>query len=377
LSLARFGPQNQAACAGTSKSSAACYEDGTLRTSTRVCSSFLSLSFVAILGACVVAGPIPVIRGIVPDFTDPTFVVLFEDDGNGVFDPGAESVAQAYSSTDGFYEFGSLSASAGYYVGVGENVSELIYPGALTNRLDDFLGALESAADPTTTSVTAGSLADAIGGSRRLTSVLDSGSGYIQLSASAFDDTLRFASGTGAQGTGYITWDGSATGSSETPAMGLGGLDLTAAGTIDAFCVYTGFDSASVGTELVLRIYEGDASNYSEAAVDVPINNGLPTEFVTFAFDDFVGSVTADNVDAIQLIIRNAPGSADGQIAEFGLVDMEITPTFFESVIAVPEPTSSFSICLIGTLGIALARRKRTAITKARIGQRSPHYIIE
>ena len=305
---------------------------------------------------------IPVINGNVPEFSAPGDVVLFVDDGNGIFDPGAEQVSAIYSTTDGQFYFDSLSPDSHYFVGFGQDVSEIVSPGELVSSLDDFVGSGESQASPTQTDVTSVMLANAIGGSRRLSTSLTDGSGYIELVASEHDNTIRFAVGTGVNGTGVITWDGATDGGDPLPAMALNGVDLTAAGTLDAFAVYAGFDSSSAGGEFALRLFKDGESSFSELVVPLPINGGLPTELVTFPFADFAGAVSADDVDAVQLVIQNAPGSSDGQIAEFGLVQMEISPEFFGSVVAVGEPVGSWPM-LFGMGAFVFVRKRRSTRT--------------
>ena len=285
-----------------------------------------------------VATPIPIIRGTIPEFSEPGFVVLFQDDGNGVFDPGAEAVSAAYPTTDGTFEFGGLSSNSQYFVGFGETVSEILSPGKINTILDDFTGVGEAEADPLNTNVSMVMLTEALGASRRLTTTLEAGSGSVELAAGEFDDTIRFAVGPGAEGVGMITWDGATDSTQPLPALSLNGVDLTAGGALNAFALYAGFDLSSTGGEFALRIFDQNEPAYSELVVPIPINGGLPTEMVTFPFQDFSGPVSADNVDAVQLVIRNAPGSADGQIAEFGLVQMEIEPEFFNTIVAVGEP---------------------------------------
>ena len=307
------------------------------------------------------ASQIPVISGTLPDFSDPGNVVLYEDNGDGIYDTGAETLSDVYSTLDGYYYFDSLSLGSEYFVGYRDVISELVTPSALVAPLDDFVGRGESESSPAKPDVTTVMQADAIGGSRRLTTSLLEGSGYIELSAGEYDDTIRFSTGTGVEGLGVLTWDGATVDGDSLPALALHGVDLTAAGTLDAFAVYAGFDSASAGGEFALRLYKQGETSYSELVVPLPINGGMPTELITFPFADFDGPVSPNDVDSVQLVIQNAPGSSDGRIDAFGLVRMEIAPEFFGEVIAVGEPQCSLPMAF--ALGaILLIRNRRSSV---------------
>lgn len=309
---------------------------------------------------------IPIIQGTVPNYSGETFVVLFEDDGDGGYNSAQESVSQVYSSEDGAYEFGSLSADLNYFVGVNGQISSLITPGAVVESIDEFDVFSESEASPSDPHVTTHLLdTDILGGTRRLTTTLDNGIGNVELTVNNSGSSIRFASGPGAAGTAYVTWDGAADNAQPNPALMLGGIDLTFGGQLDAFTVRAGFDASSAGAELAFRIFNSDEDNYSETTLAVPINGGSATEFLTFRFSDLAGPVSANDVDAIQLVLQNAPGSADGQLAAAGFIQTIIEPEFSTPVLGVPEPvaTNSFAMLILGVSVLGRNPRRTKTIS--------------
>jgi hypothetical protein len=133
--------------------------------------------------------------------------------------------------------------------------------------------------------------------------------------------------------------------------MGLGGIDLTNGGADTALVLKMGVDLTGTGETAAIRIYEGSAESFSEALVPLPITDGTATSIVVVPFSDFVGGVTPDDVDAIQLIVGGNNRSIDAQFDIIGTVGART-----HDFAIVPEPASIIMI-LCGLACLPRCRR--------------------
>lgn len=303
----------------------------------------------------------PLIPRIAGNVTSPSLqpvenatVRLFLDDGDGVFEPFDDDSLAQLTTTDpqGGYLFDGLDPGSGYFV---DNVSEsspLILPGSANQLVDGFADTMVLSANPVSPvdQGTSTGNVNVLGEERDMAVTFESGVGSINLSSNAYgvDSTMDFSSSPTVTGQGTVTWDGIDNNADATPALGLNGLDLTDGGAYEGFVLRLGFDQASAGDEMLLRIFQGDGATFSEAPVSMVVNGGLGTAFVTVPFTDFVGSVSPENVDAIQMIITMQSGSFDTQVSEVGLFgDKHFN---FTNSPSVPEP-AAFWLALIFIVG--------------------------
>lgn len=297
------------------------------------------------------AGALPSIAGTV--FTDDNsngmmdtgegvegaIVRLFLDDGDGIFEPGTDDVqvgADLLTDANGEYCFDNLDQESNYFVqqpaqqvnGVtlAEMASALIEcePQLI---IDSFETTQSTSALPPPVSSDQSSLSlggtEVIGGERDLAVELQAGTSEVQLRVNPFglSDVLIFDSSAGTTGLREVTWDG-VDNDGDTLAMGLGGIDLTQGGTLQGITSLMGVDAN--GANARFRIYQGNSGNFSEVTRAIPVTGGAATSWVFIPFTDFVGTVDASNVDAIQLFIDTGNDSVDGQIDSIGVLGPKI-----------------------------------------------------
>ncbi|MCA9216017.1 MAG: DUF11 domain-containing protein, partial [Planctomycetales bacterium] len=302
-------------------------------------------------------------------------VRLFQDDGDGIFEPGTQDFqVGADTTTDvaGVYCFENLDLDVQYFVfqpaqTVGavtlmDVMSSVINPSTPEIMIDDFedptsstSAQREAIADPTTPSV-AGSLTLAdethiLGTEREYLAELISGIGEVAARIDRFDQgLLRFETTAGVQGRITMTWDGT-----DSDPNGLNGLDLTAAGTLTGFSIKSGVDLSGSGEQVRVVLQSG--ADTSEAFGTLPVTNGGVAEgHIFIPFTDFVGAATADSVDGIQLFIGEGSQAIDGQMDYIGVIgpqtanllnnpgaDLAITKSNTITT-AVPGDTISYTI---------------------------------
>lgn len=154
-------------------------------------------------------------------------------------------------------------------------------------------------------------------------------------------------------GRGIVTWDGVDGSGSPTPALGLGNVDLTAGGAATGLLFKIGVDLTGEGEELTLRLFKDSVDEFSEASALIPVTDGTASAFAFLPFDSFVGSVGADDVNAIQLLVGEASKSVDAQVESI----VSAGPTSQDFVV-VPEPAAGLT-ALIGLIGLLGFRRSR------------------
>jgi hypothetical protein len=297
-------------------------------------------------------------------------VKLYQDDGDGIFEPGAgdlQTGPDLLSGLDGAYYFTSLPIGHSFFVhlpaqnaggmSIPESVSGLIDPMSPTMIIDSFQGSQESSADtmaPIATSSSTFMPSQVIGGERDLYVELISGKGDVDMRVNKFNsEVYQYDTTSGVNGKGILTWDGMDGSGTEAPSMGLGGIDLTNGGADEGILMKLGVDAAGSGETAKLRIFQGDAASFSEAILAIPVTDGTASKSVVVPFTSFIGSVSPDQVDAIQLILGGTTTkSIDAQFDFIGTVG----PRTHDFAV-VPEP-SSVALALCGCAAFLLRRRR-------------------
>ncbi len=260
---------------------------------------------------------------------------LYQDDGDGVFEPGAGDtlVDTVLTDANGEYRFDDLEAG-GYFVHqpnqtVGsvtlmEAVSSLIsfdatdVMGVPVDTIDSFDTTTQSATASSmgsTTDASSVSAPEAIGGERDLFVELTTPTGQLVLDVNGLTPgLLEFQASSTALGNRIITWDGPDGDATTLDATGLGGVDLTAGGTASALSFSIGADQPN--GQMTVRIYS-DATNFSTATIAIPNTGGTAVDTIVVRFSDFTvgGGTGADfsNVGAIEVAIEGV-AAVDGQL---------------------------------------------------------------
>ncbi len=283
------------------------------------------------------------------DASDPLIsgvtIELYRDGGNGTFDNGTGDDVNVGSTTSaattGAYAF-SVTTAGDYFVvqstaapGLIQQPSQRVQAVTLTTldvagiavqTLDSFdttqqvVTANFPGSTPAQSSVAA---PEAIGGERDI--FADATAGNVSVAANDVSNPglLIFDVGAAANGTRIVTYDGPDGDAQTLDTNGLGGIDLTSAGTANAFRFAIGGEA---GTQLTIRVHSGANSSIRTIAIPttLPAAPGDPsTLFVDVPFADFTtnsgtGADFAD-VGAIQLQVTG-PDSADSIVDSFGTV---------------------------------------------------------
>lgn len=264
-------------------------------------------------------------------------VRLYLDDGDGLYDAGDTLVdtqnTVAAGVNEGRYRFDGLSAG-NYFVRqpaqvVGavnllEEVSSLVTitplqaQGITGTSIDSFttLGPALSVSFPvgsTDNGVQAG--AEVLGGERDLFAELTSNNAADNIGFEGIAGQLYIDANLNATGIFVATYDGTDADATTLDPTGLGGIDLTSAGTQTAFQMV--ISSEQPNATATIRVYTS-AVDYSELTIGIPDANS--TELL-FNFDDFVDTgLGADftNVGAIVVTITTTEGGNDVGIELLG-----------------------------------------------------------
>ncbi len=156
---------------------------------------------------------------------------------------------------------------------------------------------------------------------------------------------LLFSPGIGTDAILRVVWDGEDGVADEVDATGLGAVDLSEGGTLDAFAIE--FDS-DLATTLSLRVYDASdpaGTSWSEAMVPVPGTGGaflvLEVPFAAFAETGPAGAADFTNAGAIALEVVGVPA-----------LDLALT-----SVRVVPEPAAG-TLAAVTALALLAGRRR-------------------
>lgn len=221
----------------------------------------------------------------------------------------------------------------------------------------------------------AGAIADAtiLGGFRDLW-VTNLSGGVTNVAGSSINVTggnLFFSTDSSATGVGEIQWDGDDSAIGTDPIYdinptGLGGIDLTQGGTLNAFELITIFSDLNWVFEITMYT---DATNWTKVSLDATQVNSPTTSFIPFsAFTNDalcgtygsapgVNSITcsgtgADATDLGALVARlntGDPGVSNPTIA----IDLQL-----DSIRTVPEP-GVLALMGMGLMAAGLASRRR------------------
>jgi hypothetical protein len=269
------------------------------------------------------------------------------------------------TDANGSYYFDELDAGVNYFVhrpaqqimGVNwtSDVSGLLSPGLPLQIIDSFDNHQLVQANPVTpsgTSAVQNSNSSALGGERDMFVKLMSGIGKVSLRSNAYGiDVLQYDTAS-VMGYGIVTWDGVDYSAQATPSMGLGNIDLTEGGKATGLLLKLGVDQTGEGERLRFRLYGDTATEFSEASLEIPVTGGMATATAFLPFDEFAGSVGADQVNAIQMFLGEGTKSVDAQIDWIGTAG----PTTYDFAV-VPEP-SSVGLTLLALLLMGICRRR-------------------
>jgi uncharacterized repeat protein (TIGR01451 family) len=263
-------------------------------------------------------------------------VILVQDDGDGVYEPGGVDAEVATLTTDanGEYCFDNLDPDAAYFVvqpaqtvvgvALSQQVSDRILPGAPGLLIDGFVTTQTATASPPAPSSATAVIAfanesEVIGAERDILAELISGDGELSVVVNPFGGrpTLRFNADVAVTGAGTIAWDGVDL-SAGTLSMGLGGRDLTQGGAATGIVFRIGASIA--GATAQMRLYQGNDLNFSLATLNIPVTTGGAADSYAFIpFNDFFGAVSPTDVDAIELILdANNSGANAIELALIG-----------------------------------------------------------
>ncbi len=262
-------------------------------------------------------------------------VQLFRDNGDGSFNAASDtSVTNVTTGTDGRYQFPRITAGSYFVVqpsqAVGgrtlpQRVSPLVtidataVQGQLVDTIDAFNTVPQTVRDETNDNVPmTSSLAapQVIGGERDLLVNKTSATGAVQLSINdpLLPGLLSFDSVQFGDGQRRITWDGADGNATTIDDTGLGGIDLTRAGSAAGIRLQIGANSA--GGTAILRLYSSDgvvgtASRFSSFTLTIPDTGGTPSSVEFIPFSSFTadggGGASLTSIGAIELEISGSP----------------------------------------------------------------------
>lgn len=263
-------------------------------------------------------------------------VELYLDDGDGISNGGDTLVGTDSTDANGLYCFDNLDGNATYFVvqpaqtvdGIPllPMTSGPIMPGEPNLIIDAFetnqsVVAMSPAPSSDGSTLTFDDETEVIGAERDMFVSMTSGVGEVELIVNPFNllPVLQFSSTSGVEGGSILTWDGIDNDPNPIPSLGLNGRDLTQLGANTGFTMRLGIDPSGAGDTVTIIMYQGDVSNMSSATVPIPVTDGTATDYLFMPFNTFSGSVSPDDVDAIQMRLGEGIPSADAQIAFLGV----------------------------------------------------------
>lgn len=282
-------------------------------------------------------------------------VLLYQDDGDGNFEPGAGDtlIKQTQTDVDGNYRFDGLSAGT-YFVRQPAQTADGVaiddvWSGAIVItavEAEGIPGVVLDSFGTVPQSVNAlwagGTNPDfnsktvpgdhALGGERDLFAHLTDGIGQVSLDVLAFDvPVLQFDSTSGVAGRRVVTWDGPDGDGETLDPTGLVDFDLTEGGNNVGFELTMGADQDDGYVEL--RVYT-DATHWSWARAMIPNTGGLAEGTVLIEFDDFQeagadGGADMTKAGAVQLEITNDSLSVNGRLDRIGALGHTVKPYNF------------------------------------------------
>jgi uncharacterized repeat protein (TIGR01451 family) len=263
-------------------------------------------------------------------------VQLFQDNGDGVYGPSDTLKDSATSANNGNYVLTADSVGTYFVVqntqpnGFTQRFSQRVQKVSITNAdlaivdklvIDTFnttqqvVNADFPGATPNSSALAA---PEALGGERDV--FVDATAGSISVAANGTPKPgeLVFDVGAGANGKRVVSYDG-VDGSPNINPTGLNSLDLTSAGTANAFRFQIGGEA---GTRLVIRVHSG--ANASSREVPIPTTAGAnATADLIVPFSDFTSlsgsGANFANVGAIEIEVIG-PDAADAIVNTFSTV---------------------------------------------------------
>lgn len=263
-------------------------------------------------------------------------VQLFQDNGDGVYGPSDTLKDSATSAGNGGYTLTAESVGNYFVVqntqpnGFTQRFAQRVQKVTINNSdiaivdkivIDTFnttqqvVNANFPGATPNSSILAA---PEALGGERDI--FVDATAGTISVSANGTPKPgeLVFDVGAGANGKRVVSYDG-LDGSASLNSTGLNNLDLTSAGSANAFRFQIGGEA---GTRLIIRVYSG--ANASSREVPIPTTSGAnATADLIVPFSDFTSLAGSGanfaSVGAIEIEVTG-PDAADAIVNTFSTV---------------------------------------------------------
>jgi len=263
-------------------------------------------------------------------------IQLFLDNGDGVFGGSDTLKASSTSGSNGAYSLSAETAGtyfvvqnaepAGFVQRQGQRIQKVTLLAAdiaisdklvldTFNTTQQVVNASFPGATPNSSALAA---PESVGGERDV--FVDATSGTVSIAANGTPKPgeLVFDVGAGANGKRIVSYDG-LDGTASLSPNGLNNLDLTAAGTANAFRFQIGGEP---GTRMIIRIHSG--SNVSSREVPIPTTPGAnATADLIVPFSDFATSAGSGAnfaaVGAIELEVTG-PDAADAIVNAFSTI---------------------------------------------------------
>jgi hypothetical protein len=178
---------------------------------------------------------------------------------------------------------------------------------------------------------------------------------------------LAFSNDTGAMGVGEVQWDG-VDGSGALDATGLGGLDLTAGGTLNAFLIETISSDANWNFEVIAYTDATNWTRISFAATEVP--SGTGPVFSTISFNGFTNDLLCGQTNPVPGVNEITCSGTGVDLANLGALQLILNtgnaglPSAFDidlrlaNITTVPEP-GVLGLMGLGLMAAGFASRRR------------------
>lgn len=178
---------------------------------------------------------------------------------------------------------------------------------------------------------------------------------------------LAFSNDTGAMGIGEVQWDG-ADGSGVLDPTGLGGIDLTDGGTLNAFLVETISSDANWNFEVIAY---SDATNWTRisfAATEVP--SGTGPVLSTISFEGFTNDLLCGQTNPVPGVNEITCSGTGVDLTNLGALQLILntgfngSPSAFDidlrlsNITTVPEP-GVLALLGMGLMAAGFASRRR------------------
>ena len=259
-------------------------------------------------------------------------VNLYRDNGNGVFQPGSGDTLEQTKVTDAAGRYTLTGVTAGSYfvqqpaqTADGKSLSQQVSPlinvsstqaeGTLIRTIDSFDTTTHEVSDSTNDSTRVGSSVAApetLGGERDIFVSKTSDVGVVTISVNDpnLPGILAFDSEQRGDGRWNVSWDGADGNALVLNDAGLGGTDLTSAGTAEGFRLQIGADNP--GGTATVRVYTDDgvagtANRVSQTVIQIPDTGGAATSTEYVPFSTFTGNADFTNVGAVEMDIAGFP----------------------------------------------------------------------